>query len=315
MALGNISAQGRAASNGWPADTDHTTVAVWENEAEQVAERLGVSIDDLLAANPQITDPRHLNAGMEINIPQGTRAATPAESDVQDSSNGTRRASGEMYAEAQMMAPLMKAKMNSAAATEQNSGSSVDAQTYLSGDPRFADLNAALDAGEGTDAMAAANKIIAGQKSETQPDMRLLNQARMGLAAGALMAGKLDDAKQALLAIPRKDLNETDKNQYDGLRDLLKETYRSSFIEAFQEDAASGAPAEDRGRKLLRIKPGACWMLQKTEPGNTAGPGLIKSNWRRNRTSISAHSAGITRVCQSPAREFERVVGRDSATV
>jgi hypothetical protein len=45
------------------------TVQLGEKNIGQVAERLGVSKDDLLRANPQINDPSNLKVGQEIHLP------------------------------------------------------------------------------------------------------------------------------------------------------------------------------------------------------------------------------------------------------
>jgi len=45
------------------------TVLVGEKNIGQVANRLGLSKDDLLRANPQIKDPSNLKVGQEIHLP------------------------------------------------------------------------------------------------------------------------------------------------------------------------------------------------------------------------------------------------------
>jgi LysM repeat protein len=49
--------------------TQPATVQVGEQTMGQVAGRLGLNPDQLLAANPHIKDPNDLKAGQEINLP------------------------------------------------------------------------------------------------------------------------------------------------------------------------------------------------------------------------------------------------------
>jgi hypothetical protein len=160
-----------------------------------------------------------------------------------------------------MMAPLMKAKVNSAGA---------QTATRISDDPRFDDLNAALDAGDSAKAMEAAKKLIAELKSEKTPDTRLLSEARMGLAAAAMTAGNMDEAKQALLAVSAKSLNPADREQYNDLRDLLKGGYRASYRDAFQADMAPDAKPKDRGKAAADQARSLLDLLQKTDPHNSS---------------------------------------------
>ena len=60
-------------SSGWGDQTGSditTTVSVGETKIAQVASRLGVSAEALQLANPQITNPNALAAGMELKIPR-----------------------------------------------------------------------------------------------------------------------------------------------------------------------------------------------------------------------------------------------------
>src|SRR5512143_2431857 len=68
MAIRNITPQ---SSDDWSNQPtgDRTNVRADEHSAAQVAARLGVLLDDLLAANPQIANPDKLTAGLEIHIP------------------------------------------------------------------------------------------------------------------------------------------------------------------------------------------------------------------------------------------------------
>src|SRR3954468_17051853 len=65
-----------------------------ESTLTQVASRLGIPLEDLVNANPQIANPNGLTAGMEVRIPsstQGGRAAGSAESDVPDPNIATSK--------------------------------------------------------------------------------------------------------------------------------------------------------------------------------------------------------------------------------
>jgi hypothetical protein len=64
-------------SSGWGDQTGaglRTTVSLGESTMAQVASRLGVSAEALQSANPQITNPNALTAGMELKIPTGSGA-------------------------------------------------------------------------------------------------------------------------------------------------------------------------------------------------------------------------------------------------
>jgi hypothetical protein len=177
---------------------------------------------------------------------------------------------GPAQSEAQLMAPVMKARVNSNGGASGTAAATAHAQPYLADNPRFAEFNTALDAGNGAEAMAAANKLLAELQFEKPSNTELLNQARMGLAAGAMMAGQMDEARKALLSIPGKSLKGADREQYDELRDLLKDAYRGLYSTAFQADAAPDAQVQDRGKTAAGHARSLLEFLQKTEPGKTA---------------------------------------------
>jgi len=85
-----------------------------------------------------------------------------------------------------------------------------------------------------------------------------------------MMAGKLDDAKKALLSIPPKSLDPAGRQQCDELRSLLKDAYRDRFSKSFQADTAPDAPARDRGKDAADQARNLLDLLRKTEPGNQA---------------------------------------------
>ena len=64
----------------------------------QIAERHGVSVDDLLAANPDITDPNRIQAGQQLNLPEGVQPVGNAQQqkldDFANVTGGTRGIEG-----------------------------------------------------------------------------------------------------------------------------------------------------------------------------------------------------------------------------
>src|SRR5262249_50942116 len=79
-----------------------------------------------------------------------------------------------------------------------------------------------------------------------------------------------DDAKKALLSIQSDSLSAADRQQYDELRELLKDTYRGLFSKSFQADTAPDASVEDRGKDSADQARSLLDLLQKAEPANTA---------------------------------------------
>src|SRR5215467_6304486 len=60
---------GTAPTTATETDPSAVTVRLGETKLSEVAERVGVSTQDLLDANPQIQDPNHLSAGQELHFP------------------------------------------------------------------------------------------------------------------------------------------------------------------------------------------------------------------------------------------------------
>jgi LysM repeat protein len=57
------------------ADTQSTTVMVGETKLSQIAERLGIPLQELITANPNI-NPGNVNAGQELKLPVKTDTQT-----------------------------------------------------------------------------------------------------------------------------------------------------------------------------------------------------------------------------------------------
>ena len=161
----------------------------------QLAARLGTSVADLLRTNPQLAGRGYVPGGTEINVPcprssdDDNAIDSPSYSDPASDSAGTP-------SDDELAAPAMKAKVNAANGTSDPDApqTTAAAQPYLSSDPRFSDLNAALAAGDGAAAVAAAGQLVTQLSAAKPPEKQLLNEARMGLAAGAMMDGKPDEA-------------------------------------------------------------------------------------------------------------------------
>jgi hypothetical protein len=220
-----------------------------------------VSPQDQTAWNNQAADTDTAELGSDSSV-------------VAEPIGDTRPPDGATPSDAQLAAPAMKAKVNSA-----NGGSSPDATTkahsaeplpYLTSDPRFADFQAKLEAGQGAAALEAGNKLVTALSAEKPQNKQLLNEARMGQAAAAMMDGKLDDAKKALLAVSTKNLGTDEKRQYDDLCNLLKEGYRAQYSQSIQADLAPGAEVQDRGKEAADQAKSLLDLLQKTDPKNSA---------------------------------------------
>ncbi len=137
-------------------------------------------------------------------------------------------------------------------------------------DPRFAAVNDALQAGKGSEAIDAAKALLAALQQDKPPQLQLLNQARMSMAAAAMMAGDLDSAQNALLAINPKTLDDAGKAQHDDLRNLLKDFREQSFSAAFEADTGKGSAVKDKGKAAADEAGKLVELLQKTDPANTA---------------------------------------------
>ena len=99
MAIATIQQQGRTTWSSLPADTDRAFVGA-ETTIAQLAARLHVPVDDLLRANPQITDPNRLTSGMEIQVPPQSNGGAPAGDAVEDPSTDATSPAGAMQSEA-----------------------------------------------------------------------------------------------------------------------------------------------------------------------------------------------------------------------
>jgi hypothetical protein len=73
--------QGEASNTPSDKTASTATVQLGENDLGQVASRLGVDKNDLLAANPQIKDPSKLTAGQDINLPDKGKTGSKGDDD------------------------------------------------------------------------------------------------------------------------------------------------------------------------------------------------------------------------------------------
>jgi len=81
------------------------TVQVGESNLPQVAQRLGVDLGSLAAANPQISDPTKLRVGQDIRLPQSQNPQVPVSNSETASSSG---ASASNFSPAPIGDPLTK---------------------------------------------------------------------------------------------------------------------------------------------------------------------------------------------------------------
>lgn len=137
-------------------------------------------------------------------------------------------------------------------------------------DPRFDAINDAIQAGNGEQAMQAARELLAVLQKEKLPQARLLNQARMSLAAGAMLAGDLDSAQKSLLAVDAKALKDGESEQYAQLVDLLKGARQEAYSDAFPTEEANEGGAKDKGKAAAEQAGKLLDLLQKTDPDNGA---------------------------------------------
>ena len=75
------SVQGEATDDNSNKTASTATVQLGESDLGQVASRLGVDKNDLLAANPQIKDPSKLTAGQDIHLPDKTKTGSKGDDD------------------------------------------------------------------------------------------------------------------------------------------------------------------------------------------------------------------------------------------
>ena len=75
MPINSVGGIGAAGYGGVPENDAVATVRVGENSVSDVAGRLGLDVNTVLQANPQIKDANQkLNAGQEIRLPQDPAA-------------------------------------------------------------------------------------------------------------------------------------------------------------------------------------------------------------------------------------------------
>jgi LysM repeat protein len=274
--MGDIRVAG-SASPATAADTQAPdTVLVKSGDTlKQIADDQNVDVSDLLAANPQIGDPDHLSAGMEIHIPPRTSGGKSVRPKEDDERNGKTSSAAAKRAEASLdsiaMRGLLSSRSYGGSDGQASAASAAPSQeaSETPVDPRFDDFNEALQAGDGEKATAAASELLAQLQAEKPPQLGLINQARMSLAAGAMLKGDFSQAQKALLAIDSKKLNPAEKQQFDELRDLLADAHRQAFSDAFKADSADGADAtKGRGKAASDEAKSLLELLQKTDPGN-----------------------------------------------
>jgi morphogenetic protein associated with SpoVID len=171
MPVGNVAPQ---PGGGWSRSAGGETATVVAGEtANQLASRLGVPVQDLLQANPQITDPNRLPGGLQVHVPPRSDGPPPPKGPRQDSARGGAVwQAGPGPGESQLAASAAKARLYSSTKTSASTASAQAAapapaaSPYISSDPRFAAFNAAFDAGNGGEAMDAAGKLLAQLQSE-----------------------------------------------------------------------------------------------------------------------------------------------------
>ena len=275
--MGDIRVGGSALPQ-YGADTQASkTVTVKPDDTlAQIAQDQGVEVSDLLAANPQISDPDHLNAGMEIQVPP-RNSGSPSSAKTGGSSGPAKpQAGGAKRAEASLDSIAMRGMLiahsfgssaSSASAASASSGKET-AETPV--DPRFSKFNEAFQAGDGEKATSAANELLTQLQAEKPPQPALINQARMSLAAGAMLKGDLSQAQKALLAIDPRKLGDADRQQFNELRDLLADAHRQGFSDSMKSDSSdNAAAAKDRGKAASGQAKELLELLQKTDPSNT----------------------------------------------
>ena len=125
----------------------------------------------------------------------------------------------------------------------------------------------------------AAKELLAALQKEKPPQPQLLNQARMSMAVAGMLAGDLDAAEKALLAINPKALGELDKEQYTELRDLLKNCRQEAFSSAFAADTDTDSKVKDKGKTAAEEARKLVEFLQKTDPGNASEIAEAKLKW------------------------------------
>jgi len=273
--MGDIRVGGSASpTTGTDTQTPDTVTVQSGDTLEQIAKDQNVDVSDLLAANPQIGDPDHLNAGMEIHIPPRPTTAGTSKSAKTESSSSTGKSDGSKRAEANLDRAMMRGVLTPGRGSSNDpvangAKGTDDSAPPLSTDPRFSKFNEALEAGDGPGAVAEAKKLIAELQTEKPPNQQLLNEARMGLAAGAMVAGDLNQAQSALLSIHAKSLTGDDKKTLDELRDVLIDARRGEFSKNFAQATSPDGNMKTQGKAAADQAHALVELLQKTDPHNT----------------------------------------------
>ena len=127
----------------WGSEGADATTAVQNGESTltQVASRLGIPLDDLVNANPQIANPNGLTPGMEVRVPsstQGGPAAGSAESDAPDPNIATSKRM-ENSLEASAMRTLLSSPMDSSSGSVSHAHFSASGSGGISQEPPVAD--------------------------------------------------------------------------------------------------------------------------------------------------------------------------------
>jgi len=257
---------------------DGAIVTVRQGEdLTQVADRLGVSKDDLLQANPQLANLDKLSVGMELRIPLRESSGRPDDdAAVPPAVNRpeTRIDGSAMRAVIDSMTRRRAAE----AADTTPTGSPADAAGATDAspddrqrtDPRFDAVNQALQAGNGEEAAAAAQQLITTLQAEKPPQTKLLNEARMSLAAASILKGDFDSATGALSAVNPKKLDEGDGGNFEALCGLVKDGRRAAFSGAVAQATDDGANVKDQTKAAAAEAGKLAAFLQKTDPTNTA---------------------------------------------
>ena len=186
-----------------------TTAQVGENSLSQIAARLGVDLQSLLAANPQIPDPNKVQAGQDIHLPPcgdiNTRQDTPGGSDSGSGPTLSRAPLGDPLAKT-----LVQAKLDG--------GNTGTGPTQISGDAKqFTPYAGPGGGGGGGSIHSFASKPP--DRTLHTPDAKTL--------------GQLNDKLQAALKKAESG-NETDRAEVDKIAKEIVKDYGIS------QDGVSG---------------------------------------------------------------------------
>src|SRR5438309_1581915 len=133
-----------AALGGHNADSSTAAVRSGEGTLSQVASRLGVDLDDLCRANPQIANPNSLTPGQEIRIPATATGGPPA-SNATDGTSDEGAAGGvptdaSKRMESRLDAAVMRVLINSASRGAMPADSGVSGKGGVKREPVLDDL-------------------------------------------------------------------------------------------------------------------------------------------------------------------------------